>query len=87
MIILSLLLALSLSACVPISDPSNWDPTVYCKTVQKLFGPGSGCDKSSKQGPEFEMICRTSDGYRFTTGLVKVIENHWICDHVGMGEG
>lgn len=39
------------------------------------------------QDATYGMICRTRDGYRFETGLAEAVENHWICDHVGMGEG
>lgn len=79
-------LTMLLSACVPIVDPSRWDPTMYCATV----GPDAWCDAHSNhhsQGPEDEMICLTPDGYVFRTGLQEAVSNGWICDHVGMGEG
>jgi len=69
----------------PISDPARWDPTTYCATVQKLFGPVPGCDR--REGPKDEMICDTLDGHQFKTGLAETNKNKWICDHVGMGEG
>ncbi len=37
-----------LTGCIPVSDPSKWDPKVYCKTVQELFGPDPWCQEHVK---------------------------------------